>query len=286
MAWAGKVSLLLGFTLSFAPYSSAMPATDRQEMVYEVYAGGIHAVQGTLDINLSKKGRYDMVMNAQTRGFLAKMAPWTGSFESYGWRDSSGNFQPEKHQSTANWRNEPDVKEYLYNKDGTFKSLRVTDKHSKAELREVDPEVTDGSTDTLSATLQMLKNYNETGTCAGEAEVFDGKRRFKQIFRHKGIVDLKASKYNIYEGKAAECTVEVVPVSGEWHKKPRGWLSIQEQGRSKGTMPTVWIAKMADGASAIPVKVRVKTGYGTLFMHLAEYNSNGKTIVAEKRVKE
>jgi len=55
-------------------------------------------------------------------------------------------------------------------------------------------------------------------------------------------------------------------------------MSIQEQGRERGTMPTVWFAKVQEGQVAVPVKVRVKTDYGTLFMHLTDYQSAGKKM--------
>lgn len=239
-----------------------------------------------MDFDLRKKGRYDIVMDAGTRGFLGKMIPWKGTFESHGWASKDDQYQPQKHQSIAVWRKETDTKEYLYNKDGTFKSLRVTDEHSDAEFREVDPEITDGTIDSLTALLQVLTTYNTTQKCEGTSEVFDGKRRFKQIFHHEKNVELTKSKYNIYEGPAAQCTVEVVPISGAWHKKPRGWMSIQEQGRDKGTMPTVWIAQMSEDGPAIPIKVRIKTAHGTLFMHLAEYQTAEKILVAKKRMKD
>ncbi|MCB9982824.1 MAG: DUF3108 domain-containing protein [Rhodospirillales bacterium] len=280
--------LVAGALLWLASIAStpASAETLRQQLVYEVYAGGIHAVQAKLDLDLSKKGQYDLVLDAKTRGFLGSLIPWEGTFESHGWVFKDNKFQPQKHQSTAAWREEKDIKEYLYNKDGSFKSLRVTDEHSENELREIPDEVTNGTVDALTATLQVLESYNNDKTCAGESEVFDGKRRFKQIFKHQKVVTLTESKYNIYGGPAAECTVEVVPVNGEWHKKPRGWMSIQEQGREKGTMPTVWIAQIAQDGPAVPVKIRVKTAYGTLFMHLAEYKSADTILIAEKRVTE
>ena len=130
----------------------------------------------------------------------------------------------------------------------------------------------------------MLENFNETGKCEGSELVFDGKRSFEQKFAHEENVELQSSRYNIYEGAAAKCTVEVTPQKGAWHKNPRGWMSIQEQGREKGTMPTVWIASIEEGAPAVPVKIFVKTDYGALFMHLAEYTNGDKIVVAEKRV--
>lgn len=279
--WAATLSLWLVCIINPAEASAE---AKRQQLVYEVYAGGIHAVQAKMDIDLRKSTDYTLILDAKTRGFLGSLIPWEGIFESHGWLLKDGKYQPQKHQSTASWRKETDIKEYLYNKDGSFKSLRITDKHSKAELREVDKEVTDGTTDILSATLQVLNAYNQNKKCEGSSEVFDGKRRFKQIFKHEQNVMLEKSKYNIYGGPAAQCTVEVVPVSGEWHKKPRGWLSIQEQGRDRGTMPTLWVAQISKDGPAVPVKIRVKTAYGTLFMHLAEYQSADTILIAEKRV--
>lgn len=253
-------------------------------MVYEVYAGGIHAVQATLDMNIKPENRYSLELYAKTRGLLGKLAPWHGTFETHGWIMGDGERRPEQHKSTATWREETEVKDYAYTKSGAFKSLTITDHDKKPEVQDIAADITQDTTDALTATLVMLENYNENGTCTGESKVFDGKRSFTQSFEHQENVALTASKYNIYDGPAAECTVEVIPLKGEWHKKPRGWMSIQEQGRAKGTMPTVWVAQMEEDAPAIPVKIRVKTDYGTLFMHLAEYQNDGKIIVAEKRV--
>lgn len=63
------------------------------------------------------------------------------------------------------------------------------------------------------------------------------------------------------------------PDQGKWRKKPRGWLSIQEQGRQKGALPTIWLGQMGADKTYIPVKIRVKTDYGTLFMHLTSYKT-------------
>jgi hypothetical protein len=43
-------------------------------------------------------------------------------------------------------------------------------------------------------------------------------------------------------------------------------------------MPTIWLAQMAPGEPAVPVKIRVKTEYGTLFMHLTGYKGAGKSL--------
>lgn len=252
-------------------------------MVYEVYAGGLHALQAKLDVDLRKKDRYSLVLQAHTRGFLGNIVPWEGTFETHGWT-AGEEFQPELHKSETVWQDEEDIKEYLYNRDGSFKSLTITDpENPEGQKKNTEDEVTQGTIDTLTAALEVMQQIAEGGKCEGESEVFDGKRRFKQVFSQKDEEHLQSSRYNIYEGPAVECTVEVVPVNGEWHSKPRGWLSIQEQGRAKGTMPTVWFAQLEENGPAVPVKIRVKTDYGTLFMHLAEYRGGGEVLVADKR---
>lgn len=278
------MSAFLVCLASLSALAAATPST-KQVMIYEVYAGGIHALQARLEIDM-RADDYDIILDANTRGFLASLVPWEGRFESHGWVMKDGELRPRMHQSTTGWEDEVEVKEYLYNQDRSFKSLKITDENVKDELQEIDPEVTDHTTDALTATLSVLESYITNGKCEGSDEVFDGKRRFKQIFTHKQEEDLETTKYNIFEGPAVTCEVEVVPVSGEWSKKPRGWLSIQEQGRAKGTMPTVWVAQMNEKGPAVPVKIRIKTDYGTLFMHLAEYQNGDEILVAEKRVKD
>lgn len=258
----------------------------QQKLIYEVYASGFHVVQARLDIDLSSPKTYDISLDADTRGFLGKLVPWSGTFESNGWVMKDGSYHPKQHASSAIWKKEKDSKDYQYNKDGTFKGLTITEHDKEPEVKEVDAELTDNTIDILTATLNVLSAYPLTNVCEGEAEIFDGKRRFKQTFTHEANEQLQASKYNIFEGEAARCVVEVTPVAGDWGSKPRGWMSIQEQGRDRGSMPTVWIGKVSEKGPAVPIKIRVKTAYGTLFMHLAEFQTADQLLVADKRKKD
>lgn len=241
-------------------------------MGYSVYAGGLHALDATLDIDLTKNERFSVKLFAKTYGLLGRLAPWFGTFETHGWfNKSNGSAHPQMHKSSTTWKDDLEVKEYKYNKDGSFKEYLVTDEHSDAEKREVESELTHQTTDILSATLEMMAQIAAGQKCEGKSEIFDGKRRYRLVFDHKKEVELKKSKYNIFEGNAVECTIRVEPMGGKWHKKPRGWFAIQEQGREKGKMPTIWLANMDKSAPAIPVKVRAKTSYGTFFLHLTKY---------------
>lgn len=280
----GRAALFLALSVTiiscfFCPDARADKIETSQTIEYNVFAGGIHALRATLNID-ENTDSYQTALSAKTYGLLGKLAPWHGTFETKGWK-IGGEYQPEAHISATTWRDEKEIKEYLYKRNGAFDRFLMTDIYSDREKRHVDAELTDQTSDVLSATLATLQTAAQENTCEGTTDIFDGKRRFTLIFHHKQDVVLEKSKYNAYEGNAIECTVEVQPKGGEWHKKPRGWLSIQEQGRQKGTMPTVWLANVNNSMNNVPVKVRVKTNYGTLFMHMTEYSSvqkDGKPI--------
>jgi len=286
-AFLAKGVLAKGALMSALLCVLALPAhaSDKQRLTYEVYAGGIHAVEATLDLDMSMDGRYSAIVNAKTRGFLAKLAPWKGSFETHGWKLSDDDLRPELHKSVGYWKGEDETKEYNYSKDGGFQSLYVKDFKKLRKHRTIDAKLTDDTIDVLTATLLAFDQTEKTGECSGSDLVFDGKRRFKMTFQQQKIEQLAKSKYNIYEGEAARCTVEVEPAGGGWHKKPRGWMSIQEQGRDKGTLPTLWIAQVEENGPFVPIKILVKTDYGALFMHLAKYEGAGDFVVASKKRK-
>jgi len=283
--WAASALLCLALIPNIETNAYAAAKPSHQKLTYAVYAGGIYALNAALDIKVTSDNRYSLVLDAKTRGLLGKLAPWEGTFETYGWTLGNGEFQPEQHKSTGIWRDETEIKDYAYAKNGDFKSLTMHEPGKEPYKKDVEADITKGTTDALSATLEVLYNTAQGEKCEGSSLVFDGKRSFDQIFKHEGGVILNQSKYNIYEGDAVECIVEVIPQKGKWYEKPRGWMSIQEQGRAKGTMPTVWLAKIDENAPAIPVKIRVKTDYGTLFMHLSEYESGDIRLQAEERGK-
>jgi hypothetical protein len=278
-------SLILSLAASAGPEVQASVAKDKlQTMVYSVYAGGINAVQARLSVDIEKASRYKMMLSAKTRGFLAKLAPWRGSFETEGWKTGE-MLRPEIHRSTSTWRDETEIKEYVYNKDGEFVDLKITEEGKDKSPDKIEKDLTSNTTDALTATLLVMQGIREKSSCDGSSEVFDGKRRFLLKFRNQGKTTLKASRYNLYGGPALLCEVEIEPKGGEWHSRPRGWLSIQEQGRKKGFLPKIWLANVSEESPAVPVKVMVKTDYGALMAHLTGYEGNGEVKGDLKRSK-
>lgn len=277
MKFFSAVSLFLFMAIAgFRPAAAAV-------MTYDVYASGVHVLEATLTID-ETRDRYNIVLDSHTRGFLGALVPWKGIFETKGWRMSKSDMRPELHRSHTFSGDEESKKEYRYLRKSGFKELLVTEK-GKTKKREAEPKLTKDTVDSLTATLKVLEMVSTGKECKGQSDIYDGWRRFTQVFHPQKGTSIEKSTYNVYAGPASVCTVEVVPKGGEWHKKPRGWMSIQEQGRKAGALPTLWLAKVNKNGLAVPVKIRVKTSYGTLMLHLAEYKDGTSVITSEKRKK-
>jgi hypothetical protein len=245
-----------------------------QKMTYQVYAGGIDALTAEVGITYNADATYRVELSAWTHGFLARLAPWSGSFLTTGVKAGGRNLV-RRHKSVAIWRNEPETKVYTYD-EGVFSGIRITEKGKDKTPKKIPPELTQGTTDVLTAALTALESAGTGKACDAAADIYDGKRRYTLTFRDLGHELLGATPYNIYGGDAEICEAEVTPGPGDWPKKPRGWLSIQEQGRLKGSLPTMWVARLDPRGPAIPVKIRVRTDYGTLLMHLSAYQSGSR----------
>lgn len=274
--------------------ASSAPASDAdgpgsRTWHYDVYAAGLHAVEADLTIGFAGRNRYETRLAARTRGFLGKVVPWDGWFETKGWRLAKDRYQPETHRSVATWRDEHETKEYRYSRGGKFLGYRVEIKGKKPKEK-FERALADGTTDLLSATLGVMQAVAAGKPCKGRSEIFDGDRRYGVEFRSQGLETLRASEFASFSGDAERCEVEVFPVGGHWHAKPRGWMSIQEQGRIQGALPTIWLARIGKTGPAIPVRIRVKTEFGTLFMHMTGEKDTGQaskeapTATGEKKL--
>jgi hypothetical protein len=271
----GPVLAALLLSLSGTPAIAAGPATGEhsQHLDYQIYAAGLNAVTASLDMT-DDSSHYRVTLKTATRGLLGKIVPWEAIFDTTGTIDKKGGLHPALHRSTGHSPKDDEVKEYRYGSNGAFLGYKVTNNGKDETPKTLDPKLTERTIDALTGALGAMRLVESGGQCEGISEVFDGDRRYRLTFHDEGEDMLAANSYNVYEGKARRCAVEVVPVAGKWHTKPRGWLSIQEQGRKKGALPTVWMAKMERGAPAVPVRMKIVTDYGTLYMHVTGYHND------------
>jgi hypothetical protein len=258
---------LLGFAASGQAASPQASKGKTSVMTYDVYAGGIHAMNAKLTVS-KDAAKYDVSLTAGTQGLLKQLANWSGKFQSKG-NISAGKTFPVSHESASVWKGSTQSKTFKYDGKGHFLSYKMAEDGTDKTPKDVDLSLAKGTTDTLSATLHLMMTLPKSKVCAGNELVFDGDRNYRLVYKDTLVENLVKTDFNVYSGEAISCSVEVIPEKGKWRKKPRGWLSIQEQGRVKGALPTVWFGTLKGQPDVyVPVKIRIKTDYGTLFMHL------------------
>lgn len=219
-----------------------------------------------IDANFDLKPKtYDMRIDAKTSGIFEKILPWDGMFATAG----TEGFKPIKHDYQVRWRSKISAGTFNYQPAGKFQSMTKTE-DGKPRDEAIDSEITDNTSDLLSAVLTAFNNYEKNESCNADVLTFDNSRSFIVRFRDAGDGVMNNPKVSSYTGPAHACSVEIIPQKGKWPKKPRGWLRIQEEAKTTGKLPIIWIAKPTPDTPVIPVRVDIHTKYGDAYAHLVK----------------
>lgn len=254
---------------------AAVPVKRAEQVTasYEIYGGGIRALTADFSIAREKAktapSGYELALASRTTGLVRFLTPWRGTLTSDG-TYQNGVPVPHQHESIAVWPDNTHVKRFTYTKDGKLDKM-VASNNGKDEKPENAAELMDGTADVMTAALRVMEIAARDGTCDDQVDAFDGKRRLKLITHSAGTEELKSGRYNVFGGSAIRCEVEMVPEGGDWNEKMKGWASLQEESQKQGSLPLVWLGRVEKDGPLIPVKVRVKTSFGTFLAHLTGY---------------
>jgi hypothetical protein len=251
------------FTLLILFYPIAVSASEPIKVTYALYAGGVNVVdiKGTYNIT---KNSYDLNMDLKTVGTLGKLAPWSGVLKTQG-KNIGIQSKPSYHEFASTWRGETETSYFKFDKAGTLKEYKKIESDGAIEDKMPPEDVySDNPVDMLSAMFRAMNN----SSCEMSNIALDGKRKFDLIYRSKGTEQLTKNRYSIYSGQAEICEVEIKPISGKWHDKPRGWMGIQQQAKNNNQLPQLWFGKVREDMPPIPVRFFIKTNYGAMVMHL------------------
>lgn len=264
------VLLTLLFTFAYAgqAFAQAWNGTGRYVLEYGVYGGGFQALDIDVVIDM-EKNNYDARMNAKPYGVLGKLLPWAGLYETEG-TIKKGALVPDHHDKTSAWRDDRDRLVMTYKNGALIKAEKIVNegKNKKTEILQPPPAYHTNTVDLVTNILAMLRESSFKDRCDFAQDVFDGKRRFRMTFKDKGVTTLQKSALNAFEGKARICAIELIPQEGFAGKKPRGFYKIQEDARKQGTLPIVWLGRFWKGGPLVPVRMLVKSEYGTVIVHL------------------
>jgi len=259
IAWIAASLSLLAMTPSHA--------SDKLTVTYGIYTSGFNVVdiKGTYDISDTS---YDLTMDMNTVGLLGTLAPWSGVIHSDGVFNKSGQATSQNYKFSATWRGETETSTMSFDKTGLLSSYRL----EKSDGRVIDKMPANNVYDDLPNDIltSLLNVMMRPETCALIQKTFDGKRRFDMVFTSHGTEQRKPNNYSVYDGNTEICDIEILPVSGKWRDKPRGWMSVQQQAKKQGELPRLWFGKIRDDMPPIPVRFMIKTDYGTMIMHLKD----------------
>jgi hypothetical protein len=277
--------IMIGLAVSLTQASAKN--NEPLKLSYSVYASGLRTLSAETTINFTQEGTYKTQTYIETAGLLGSLAPWQGLLSSEGRKENLDNtvhFIPKQHFFNNIWRSTPKITTQDFDEEGQLQQVTIKEGERPIEVKKPEKELTQGAVDILTATLIGMDAVQKEGNCNSQTTVFDGKRRFNLHFKPIQITTLKSSRYNSYDGKAYKCRVEVEPISGKWRDKPRGWMSIQEQSKEKGHPPTIWFGEVLHNGQSfiVPVKLMIKTNYGTLVLHLKSDVAVAKAVKEEE----
>jgi hypothetical protein len=237
------------------------------DLKYDVYAGGFHALDASLAMDLDRKA-YDVGLDAKTQGFIGKLFPWQATYTTSG-HTEKGVLVPTVSTSRSQWRDRVKMTELNFNPKGEAIKATTQEGSSTTINRDISKSVAGNAVDLLTGALLMMQSAKNSEKCEGTFPVFDGKRRFNVTLTDDGKDVLRKSKLSKFKGEALRCKLKVEPVAGFSEKdKKRGWLAVQAHTEQRRKEPTLWLGRISEDGPIVPVRMEIASEYGAVVAHL------------------
>jgi hypothetical protein len=252
--------VLLGAVLPATGLAQTEPVTAQ----YQVYFGGLHVLDAKATWE-RRAGDYRLAATAETTGFVGWLDPWKGTTESRG-QVNAGKVTPHHH---LNWGTDDDsdngerLVELSYDADGDIVDTLVQPEQDWEDRHPLPPDAGRGTLDPLSVIAGLSELLQAGGRCEGRFAVFDGRKRYDLVVSDAGEKMLEPTSYSIYTGPARGCRLDYEMLGG--HRIERS--KYAETARER----IIWVARPAEGAPLIPVRLVIETAYGTVMGHLTGF---------------
>lgn len=231
---------------------------------YQVYFGGLHVLNAEAKLERGG-GSYRLVAAAETQGLVGWLNPWKGTTESRGLL-TAGKVIPRHH---LNWGTDDDsdsgarLVQLSYDAAGDIIETVVQPEQDWEDRHPLPPDAGKGTLDPLSVIAGLGELLQNGGRCEGRFAVFDGRKRYDLIVTDAGERMLEPSSYSIYAGPARVCRLDYEMLGGHRMEKNKYVETARER--------LVWVARPDADAPPIPVRLEIKTAYGTLMGHLTGF---------------
>jgi hypothetical protein len=232
---------------------------------YDVYFGGLHVLNAQANWEQGAAA-YSIAAQAETQGFVGWLHPWQGNTSSQG-RIDDGKVVPARHENRGSADDDEADGERLvhltYDAAGNLADSLVQPEQDWEERHPLPANAGAGTLDPLSVIAGLSQLLQKTGRCEGSFAVFDGRKRYNLMVSDAGETQLDASNYSIYAGPARGCRLDYEMLGG--HRIERS--KYAETARER----IVWVARPAEDAPLVPVRLEIETAYGTLMGHLTGF---------------
>jgi uncharacterized protein DUF3108 len=253
LSWVRRAAALAVALLVAAPAARA----ETLGLRYEVYGGGVHFL--TFEVGIDQDDHAYRIASAfKTQGLLDMVVGFQLRAEAVG-RIEAGRLKPMEYASASQFRSKPRNTRIVYGRDGSVTAeLSPPDKEKRTK---VTPEMMVGTVDALTSTLIVGRAIEQGGGCNQLVPVFDGRRRYDLQYEDRGIQELKKSSYSAFSGPARACRVKQHRIAG---------FSTDPNDGEKSDEASIWIANVLPGAPPMPVRIELESGWGYVYVHLAE----------------
>ncbi len=223
-------------------HPAASKASER--LRYAVYAAGFNILTIDATADIADQG-YRIDLAYSTVGVLGTFFPSTiQSFVHGSWTDTGPLPTRFASWGTARGRNRRTVLDFVARQPVVVELEPAVEEDRETVPRGVERD----SIDTLSGMAYVVRAFARSGSCDGNAKLFDGRRVLEVRARPAGLETLAPDFRSTFSGPAFRCDFE--------GRQTAGFLKeMSEADRNKLHLNRAWFASLRPGAIAMPVRV-------------------------------
>jgi hypothetical protein len=259
--WTRMRTTLLALAI-ILPATARAASTGTLTAEYTGYSHGLTVLKLAGAITLTPGG-YQAHVTFHTAGLIGMVVHSDNDSEATG-SFAGGTAHPQLFVGSGHLRGTSRATRIEY-QDGN-PVVRVISPPVEQERTPIPPADTAHTIDTLSALALLIRQVGETGTCAGSATTFDGRRLAIQSVHDSGQETLPQTNKSIFAGPALRCDFDGRQLGGFVRNEDEDALRKPRHG-------TAWFANLVPGAPPVPVKVAFENkilGQVTLYLTSVE----------------
>lgn len=254
-----RLPAFLAILMLVAPASAFTTSGERIELTFDVTAGA-RVAQMSLAYSVTGDS-YEIASSQRSVGILDWIFPWRSTTEVAGLLRGPASV-PTSYRSQGVFRGNPRKVE-LFFEEGKVVRMETVPENRDDERDEVPVDMRVGALDPVSAILAVIRQANDTGSCAARVPVFDGRQRYDIVFEDLGPREVPRHHASSFQGMARACEFNWVPIAGR-----RRNANITAGNDRRGGV--AYMAPIGIGAAEAPVRIEFHAWFGTVTGHLRE----------------